>query len=47
MTESNPAPSLRSYLEMTLANVGYLDAADAAKPATAPGYEPSRYHTAH
>lgn len=46
MSESTTAPSMRSYLEMTLANVAYLDAADAAKPPTAPEYEPSRYQTA-
>ncbi|KAF9547819.1 Bifunctional epoxide hydrolase 2 [Mortierella hygrophila] len=37
-------PSMRTYLEMTLANVAYIDAADAAKPATAPEYEPSSFN---
>lgn len=46
MSELTTAPSMRPYLEMTLANVAYLDAADAVKPATAPGYEPARYYTA-
>ncbi|KAF9102315.1 Bifunctional epoxide hydrolase 2 [Mortierella sp. GBA35] len=37
-------PSMRTYLELTLANVAYIDAADAAKPATAFGYEPSSFN---
>lgn len=44
MSELTTAPSMRPYLEMTLANVAYLDAADAVKPATAPGYEPTSFN---
>ncbi|KAK3814611.1 MAG: Alpha/Beta hydrolase protein [Linnemannia gamsii] len=36
--------SIKTFLNMTLANVGYFDAADAAKPATAPEYEPSSFN---
>ncbi|KAG0287788.1 Bifunctional epoxide hydrolase 2 [Linnemannia gamsii] len=35
--------SIRQYMEMTLANVVFLDMADAVKPATAPEYEPSSF----
>ncbi|KAF9125594.1 hypothetical protein BGW39_007279, partial [Mortierella sp. 14UC] len=36
--------TMKTYLDMTLGGLPYIEAADAAKPATAPGYEPSSFN---